>query len=136
MSYFVNVTYIYLLNRLTCSLFIKRFNLSSSLLSINVGITIEIWWWKAVLSVEYALQWKIKWYSFSIWLLLQALHSLFSSFTPYHLYNYIIQISVRLLYLNHAYPIMYCLKVIKVITLITILQNVCLVTITAVSQDH
>ncbi len=38
-----------------------------------------------VLSVEYTLQSKIKWYSFSIWLSLHALHSLFSSFTPYHL---------------------------------------------------
>ncbi len=36
-----------------------------------------------VLSVEYALQWKIKWYSFSIWLLLQALHSLSNTDTSY-----------------------------------------------------
>ncbi len=35
------MSHIYLLNRLTCSLFIKRFILSSSLLSTNVGINTE-----------------------------------------------------------------------------------------------
>ncbi len=74
MSGFVDFTCI---SAETVSLFTKRFNLSSSLLPINDDITLQI-----VCQYCVYIAMKKKWFSFSIWLLLQALHILS---TPYHL---------------------------------------------------